>query len=448
MASSLGSVCGLPKGHTGPHGEPTAAKPLPAPRQDSTGANPTGVWPPTSERDAHLGAYQPFELPVCTVTTPHEHHTTLLANGGELVCFGKRGDPAPSAVVASLNRIGDLLRETLPSIGEAFTDLCDELDPVPSGLTAAQIRLDVFMALAGEATLDQLIADVPRVARMIEHGPDEMPILRWRRRAYLAEARLERALDLVSHRAADETVRVPPLVAALTWTSSAGDDTAACPDPGCACGTADTSQELTVLRNRLTQVTADRDALAGDLKGIERCPDPMDHKEHNTAIEYANAMRAKAERERDFSRAAAREDTRLRVVAETRVSKLIVECDTLAAQCIDAPAQVILLERQRDEVLEWVERVEVLGFDDDSLTDLRAIYAEHGGEPEPDPSKADILFADGVHRYWSTHCRHGHHDRCAATEFAPGVQRQPSQCKTEECQAPCRCECHGEPDHA
>jgi hypothetical protein len=59
-----------------------------------------------------------------------------------------------------------------------------------------------------------------------------------------------------------------------------------------------------------------------------------------------------------------------------------------------------------------------------------------------DLTKADLLFANGTHRYWSTHCRHGHHDKCAATEFAPGVERQPSQCKT--CAAPCRCECHGD----
>jgi len=56
--------------------------------------------------------------------------------------------------------------------------------------------------------------------------------------------------------------------------------------------------------------------------------------------------------------------------------------------------------------------------------------------------KIDLIDANGGHTYWSTHCRHGNHDACSATEFAPGVPRQPAQCKT--CAAPCRCECHEE----
>lgn len=60
----------------------------------------------------------------------------------------------------------------------------------------------------------------------------------------------------------------------------------------------------------------------------------------------------------------------------------------------------------------------------------------------PIDSRADVIFADGKHRYWSTHCRHGRHDACAATELAPGVPRRPAQCKT--CTAPCLCHCHKE----
>lgn len=55
-------------------------------------------------------------------------------------------------------------------------------------------------------------------------------------------------------------------------------------------------------------------------------------------------------------------------------------------------------------------------------------------------AKVDIIFSDGTHWYWSTHCRHDDHDKCNATQFAPGVPRNPSQCKG--CAAPCRCECH------
>lgn len=32
-----------------------------------------------------------IDLPICSVTTPHEQHTTPLPNGGALVCFGKPG---------------------------------------------------------------------------------------------------------------------------------------------------------------------------------------------------------------------------------------------------------------------------------------------------------------------------------------------------------------------
>ncbi len=54
----------------------------------------------------------------------------------------------------------------------------------------------------------------------------------------------------------------------------------------------------------------------------------------------------------------------------------------------------------------------------------------------------DRLLFDGTHEYWSTHCRHGGdgHDKCKATEFPGGGERNPSQCKT--CEALCRCKCH------
>lgn len=53
----------------------------------------------------------------------------------------------------------------------------------------------------------------------------------------------------------------------------------------------------------------------------------------------------------------------------------------------------------------------------------------------------DVVHPDGTHEYWSTHCRHGNHEACSATELAAGVPRRPAQCKT--CGAPCRCPvCH------
>lgn len=58
----------------------------------------------------------------------------------------------------------------------------------------------------------------------------------------------------------------------------------------------------------------------------------------------------------------------------------------------------------------------------------------------PGAAKADVVYADGTHEYWSTHCRHGNCEACAATELAPGVPRRPAQCKT--CGSPCICGCH------
>jgi hypothetical protein len=60
---------------------------------------------------------------------------------------------------------------------------------------------------------------------------------------------------------------------------------------------------------------------------------------------------------------------------------------------------------------------------------------------EHNQTKVDVVFGtSGSHLYWSTHCRHGNHQACNATELAPGVPRRAAQCKT--CAAPCICDCH------
>lgn len=77
----------------------------------------------------------------------------------------------------------------------------------------------------------------------------------------------------------------------------------------------------------------------------------------------------------------------------------------------------------------------------------------------PIDSKPDVVFGDGSHRYWSTHCRHGNHDACSATEITgpattlrgvrgtrvrlerpASIERKPAQCKG--CGSPCICPCH------
>jgi hypothetical protein len=92
---------------------------------------------------------------------------------------------------------------------------------------------------------------------------------------------------------------------------------------------------------------------------------------------------------------------------------------------------------------------------------LRAQWAAERVWVFPFDAKADVVFADGQHRYWSTHCRHDRHDDCSATEITgPGstrrgvlgkriqierpvsMERKPAQCKT--CAAPCICHCHKE----
>lgn len=74
-----------------------------------------------------------------------------------------------------------------------------------------------------------------------------------------------------------------------------------------------------------------------------------------------------------------------------------------------------------------------------------ALCAAHGQVPPT--AMWDVLYDNGEHNYWSTHCRHAiaddtpeRHQACRATELAPGVPRRPAQCKT--CGAPCRCPCH------
>lgn len=48
----------------------------------------------------------------------------------------------------------------------------------------------------------------------------------------------------------------------------------------------------------------------------------------------------------------------------------------------------------------------------------------------PIDAKVDAVLADGTHRYWSTHCRHGDHDLCKGF------------CKKCGPAAPCVCSCH------
>jgi hypothetical protein len=67
----------------------------------------------------------------------------------------------------------------------------------------------------------------------------------------------------------------------------------------------------------------------------------------------------------------------------------------------------------------------------------------------PRNAKVDVIWPDGTHRYWSTHCRHGIHVLCSAERLLgmhpeqhvlTAVERKPAQCKT--CSAPCICDCH------
>lgn len=64
-------------------------------------------------------------------------------------------------------------------------------------------------------------------------------------------------------------------------------------------------------------------------------------------------------------------------------------------------------------------------------------------------AKVDAILPDGTHRYWSTHCRHGHHGLCSAKRIVgakedgsgqAAIERKPAQCKT--CAAQCVCPCH------
>jgi hypothetical protein len=83
----------------------------------------------------------------------------------------------------------------------------------------------------------------------------------------------------------------------------------------------------------------------------------------------------------------------------------------------------------------------------------------------PRNAKVDVIWPDGTHRYWSTHCRHDRHEDCSATEITgpatirrgvlskrvhlerpASIERRPAQCKT--CASPCICDCHKEASDA
>jgi hypothetical protein len=77
------------------------------------------VWPPASERDAHLGAYQ-----------------------------------RPPSLADVLEGLTEAIRETLPAIGEAFTAMSETLpDPAPAGLTAAQEIRGIALRAAVELVI-------------------------------------------------------------------------------------------------------------------------------------------------------------------------------------------------------------------------------------------------------------------------------------------------------
>lgn len=56
--------------------------------------------------------------------------------------------------------------------------------------------------------------------------------------------------------------------------------------------------------------------------------------------------------------------------------------------------------------------------------------------------KLDVVLDPGSHQYWSTACRHDHHDYCAGGTRLDGKLKLPARCKF--CDAPCLCTCHQE----
>jgi hypothetical protein len=243
---------------------------------DPTASNAAPVnstcWPPTSERDAHLGAY---------------------ATHG----------------------------------------------PAPSGLTAAQkIRLEVTLK-------------VTPLAALIEHGPDEMPILRWRRRAYLAEARLAHIADAL--RDLTDSLSNEPFEAAvrdaLRWVPDELHlipDPVACPDPG--------------LHDETEQVDAQIKALADWIMSNV----PGEPSQSEGAVDTAIRVMAK--------------------VTELKTELLETHADLEASRAREQIAQ-----GQRDAVLAYITDLKrhmadqgrdiPQGFDA-----IRAIYAEHGDERNGD----------------------------------------------------------------
>jgi len=201
-----------------------------------------------------------------------------------------------------------------------------------------------------------------------------------------------------------------------TWSEHGPDETqqirdwyAACPDPGLHQYPHAPLNEA-VLRDELTEARTERDDYASRLRATDQAWTRL-------AAERDDLKTELLEAHADLEASRAREQ-----IAQERVAQVLA----YIAEC----------QRSADD-----HRQDLLpGF-----KQIRAILADEQGEKH---TKADIIFADGTHWYWSTHCRHATpenpegHDACRATEFPGGSVRNPSQCKA--CGAPCRCECHSD----
>jgi hypothetical protein len=148
----------------------------PWPEHDWHLTEPVGVWPPTSERDAHLGAYAPLDDGSLGPAGPNDHDAQMFRKGWMAgradALIESEPDPAPCATAEQ-------------QLACPWRWAYNEHIGAPAGLTAAQeIRRDLAVAALTNyvGNLDQTPAQVAQyvieamlpVAYAVEFGVDDI----------------------------------------------------------------------------------------------------------------------------------------------------------------------------------------------------------------------------------------------------------------------------------
>ena len=347
---------------------------------DPTASNAAPVnstcWPPTSERDAHLGAYVADDETEIQ-PAPHKH---------ECACKRNWGGPC-----------GPCTCEMTPEQMKAEADDIAARQKAEAASTKGWIDADTGEIHFSEQEMillvDNIVTKRERARYALENGqPDPAPsglTAALEIRLRLAEAILAADGIPVVDTPADFVERIAHVVAGVAAVVSDGhlppDETphlrdwaTTCPDPALHEDSRHMEDEIFDLKGALRAVAAERDRLDELREQASQGWRATLVKLDAARAQVAELKTELLETHADLEASRAREQ-----IAQHERHQLIVERDTLAAQNLDAPAQVILLERQRDAVLALLDHLD--GLDSNvGHGEIRAIYAEHGEEGSSD----------------------------------------------------------------